>query len=203
MNKWWIGLATLCACTFAQADDSNWRLFAAVGMATGGDTIIAGTITNTTTNTVERYDIRAGTGTRYRVGAEYRLLGRFTLQGSIGRSVSDPMGVNGSLTFTTTPTELLAFVNLTDGLRVGGGVRQTSAEMTGTGVAARSPVVGTYTSTQGSVVEFQYLFSADNSNAGYKKTQVGIAFRLVQESFTHNALTFNGDHRELSLVLYF
>jgi hypothetical protein len=197
------GVAMVFICSFAGADDSNWRFFAAAGVANGGDTIAAGTIATVGTNQVLPFEIRPGTGTQFRMGADYRFIDRLTLQGSIGHSVTDPMGMDGSLEFTVTPIELLAFVNLTGGLRLGGGARKSYAEMTGSGKAAGWSGLGTYTSSQGSVVELQYLFSASNANSGYKRSQFGITLRLVTESFTHDSVTVNGDHREIGLALYY
>lgn len=203
MKKIMIGLAVACTCTFAQAEGSNWRFFAAAGLANGGDTIVSGTITTIGTNQVLPFEVKPGTGTQFRLGADYRLLDRLTVQGSIGRSVSDPMGMDGSLEFTTTPVEFLAFVNLTDALRIGGGLRKSHAEMTGSGKSAGWSGLGTYSSDQGSVFEVQYLFSDSGARLGSQKSQFGISLRLVKESFTHDSVTFNGDHREVGVSLYY
>lgn len=77
------------------------------------------------------------------------------------------MGMDGSLEFTTTPIEFLAFVNFFGELRIGGGVRKSFAEMTGSGKAAGWSGLGAYTSSQGSVVELQYLFSAADTNSKF------------------------------------
>jgi hypothetical protein len=70
---------------------------------TGAKPSLSGTITTIGTTQTLPFEIQAGTGTQYRLGADYRFADRLTLQGSIGRAVSDPMGMNGSLTFTVTP----------------------------------------------------------------------------------------------------
>lgn len=201
MKKLLVSLALMgvCAVAQAQAQTSKWRFFAGVGLSNGGETIAAGTITTIGTTQVLPFEIQAGTGTQYRLGADYRLADRVTLQGSIGRSVSDPMGMNGSLTFTLTPVELLGFVNMTDSLRIGAGVRKSSAEMTGTGISASWSGNGSYSSSGGSVVEAQYLFAMP----GAQKSQFGISARFVNESFNHNSVTFKGNTYEVGLALYY
>ena len=203
MNKLVVGLAVMSVCALAQAQNSNWRFFVGMGLSNGGETIASGTITTIGTTQVLPFEIQAGTGTQYRVGADYRLADRVTLQGSIGRSVSDPMGMNGSLTITLTPLELLGFVNITDALRIGAGVRKSSAEMSGTGISANWTGVGSYSSSGGSVVEAQYLFATSEAKPGAQKSQFGISTRFVNESFKHNSVTFKGNTYEVGLALYY
>lgn len=203
MNKLLIGAAMVGACTLAHAEGSKWRFFAGVGFSNGGETIASGTITTIGTTKVLPFEIQAGTGTQYRVGADYRISDRLALQASVGRSVSDPMGMNGSLTFTTTPVELLGFVNITEALRVGGGLRRTSADMTGTGVSAGWSGNGSYASTGGTVLEAQYLFATSEAKPNFQKPQFGISIRFVNESFSHDSVTFNGNTYEVGLVLYY
>lgn len=203
MKKVSIGLVLVCACALAHADGSNWRFFAGAGMSSGGETIVSGTITNVGTGNVVPFEIKPGTGTQFRVGADYRLSERVTLQGSIGRAVSDPMGMDGSLEFTTTPVELLAFVNLTDAFRIGGGLRKTSAEMTGSGKAAGWSELGSYSSTGGAVLEAQYMFAASGAKPSAQTPQLGLSLRFVNESFTHDSVSFGGNHYELGLALYY
>jgi hypothetical protein len=198
MKRVMAAAALVAACALAHADGSNWRFVAGVGFGSGGDTIASGSITTTGTNRVVDFDVKPGDGLQYRAGAEYRLADRVSLQASLGYSVSDPMGMNGSLTFTTVPVELLGFVNLTEAWRIGGGLRNSSAEMKATGVSANWSGAGTYTSSPGSVFEAQYL-----AKFGSQKSQFGGSFRYVSESFTHNSATFSGNHYELGLVLYY
>ena len=203
MKRAMTALALLAVCLLARADGSNWRFFAGLGIANGGESISSGTITNVSTGLQTPYDVRTGTGLQYRLGTDYRIAGRLTLQGSIGYSANDPMGNNGSLTFTTIPVEILGFVNLTEALRVGGGVRSTSAEMKGSGVSSGMSVIGTYASTVGTVAEAQYLFPLPNSTPGYQNSRFGVSLRYVTESFTHNSQTYNGNHVELGMALYY
>jgi hypothetical protein len=203
MRKVTLALALTGSCALANAEGSNWRLFAGFGFVNGGESISSGNITNTTTGNQTPYDVKTASGPQFRLGADYRIASRLTLQGSIGYSANDPMGYNGSLTFTTIPVELLGFVNLTDALRIGGGVRKTSAEMTATGVAANWPEVGMYSSNTGAVVEAQYLFPISAGQPGNQTSQFGVSLRYVAESFSHNAISYKGDHVEVGVALYY
>lgn len=201
MKKMMAAVAVMAGCACAQAQGSNWRGFASVGLAGGGEQITEGEIVMRGTTSSHHFQIKAGDGMQFRVGADYRLLSRLTLQGSVGYSTNAPMGDNGSLTFTTVPVELLAFVDLTHSLRVGGGARKTRADIKATGVAEGWPVTGDYESAGGGVIELQYLtaFTAQD------KTQFGISLRYVRESFTHRrtGFRFNGNHYEVAAALYF
>jgi len=201
MRRTIAAVAVMAACACAQAEGSNWRAFASVGLAGGGEQITEGDIVQRGTTSYHHFQIKAGDGLQFRAGADYRLLPRLTLQGSVGYSANAPMGDNGSLTFTTVPVELLAFVDLTNSLRIGGGARKTRADMKATGVAENWPETGEYESSGGGVVELQYLsgFSAQD------KTQFGISLRYVTETFTHSrtGFRFNGNHYEVAAALYF
>jgi opacity protein-like surface antigen len=201
MKKTMMAVAIAAACACAQAEGSNWRAFASIGLAGGGEEITEGDIVQQGTNSSHHFQIKAGDGLQFRVGADYRLLPRLTLQGSVGYSNNAPMGYNGSLTFSTMPVELLAFVDLTDSLRIGGGARKTRADMKATGVAENWPEVGIYDSSAGSVVELQYLSALSARN----KTQFGVSLRCVTETFTHSrtGFRFNGNHYELAAALYY
>jgi hypothetical protein len=187
----------------AQAEGSNWRFFGGLGLADGGDIISRGIIVQDGTNKELPFEIKAGGGTQYRAGVEYRLMERLSVQGSIGVSVADPMGYNGSLTFSTVPVEVMAFVNITEGARIGFGVRKTNARMAGTGVAANWPELGTYDSNGGTVLEAQYLFGNASARAGTERTQFGISLRVVDEKFTHTTVTVGGKHYEVGGIVYF
>ena len=184
---------------WAQAQ-SNWRFFAGAGIADGGETITAGNIVADGTNKLTSYSIKAGDGTQLRAGMEYRLMDRLSLQGSLGYHVSDPMGYNGSLTFTAVPIELMAFVNIKESLRFGAGVRKTTGELKGTGVASAWSVNGTYSGSVASVAEAQYLFGPTNAKSS---AQFGISIRAVNETLTHDGLSINGNHYEVGAALYF
>jgi hypothetical protein len=201
IEKILICLATVGACSLAQADESNWRFYAGIGMTDGGDTIVSSTITNTSNGLVQPFEIKAGTATEFRAGADYRIADWLSVQASIGHSDNAPMGVNGSLDFKKTPVELLAFANFTDAFRIGAGVRKTHAEMSGTGVVANWDGLGSYSSTRGSVVEAQYLFGL--SDAKSRHNLFGLSIRYVNETFAKDSVTFSGRHYELGGAYYY
>ncbi len=198
-----LALLLIAGSAAANAQSPNWRFFAGVGVADGGETITSGTIVTEGSNKVTPYTIKAGGGTQLRVGMEYRLMERLSLQGSLGYIVSDPMGYNGSLIFTAIPVEFIAFLNLTESLRVGAGVRKTTGEMKGTGVASAWSVNGTYSGSAASVVEAQYLFGNTETKTNAPRTQFGISIRAVNETFAHDGLSINGNHYEVGAALYF
>lgn len=203
MKKALLALATLTACLSVQAQDANWRMFAGVGYASGGEKIASGTITTVGTNKVLPFDIQAGSGFQERIGAEYRLGQRFTLQASLGHSASEAMGFDGSFDFTVIPLEVMGFMEVGTGFRIGAGARQSSAEMRGTGKAENAPVNGTYVSMQGAVVELQYLFQNGSAQAGSSHPQFGLSVRGVNEMFSHTLGNLNGNHYEIGAVLYY
>jgi hypothetical protein len=201
MKRTVTAVAVMAACVCAHAEGSNWRFLAGIGIAGGGEQITAGTITTIGTTESRPFQINVGDGMQFRVGADYRLLPRVTLQGSVAYSTTGPSGTNGSFTFTTVPLEFLGFIDITTSLRLGGGVRKSQADMKTTGVAEDWIGSGTYTGSDGGVVELQYLtpFSAQD------KTQFGVSLRYVTETFTHDrtGTRFNGNHYELAAALYF
>ena len=205
MKQWVWMVALVGACTASQAQTvapSPWRFFAGGGMASGGDTIFSGTITTDGTTQVVPFQVTPG-GPKFRLGGDYRLGERITVQGSVGMSTSDPMGYNGSLTFANNPVELLVFANLTDALRAGLGARQSFARMAATGKVESWPGVGRYESNAAGVAEVQYLFSTDDSKPAHSRPQFGLSVRGVNETFTHHSESFSGNHYELGLVLYY
>jgi hypothetical protein len=198
-------LATLLVAgsAIAQAQSSDWRFFGGVGIADGGETITSGNIVTQGTNKLTPYTIKAGGGTQWRAGMEYRLMDQVSLQGSLGFVVSDPMGYNGSLTFTSVPVEFMAFVNVTENIRLGAGVRKSTARIRGTGIAENWPETGEYSGSAAGVVEAQYLFGPANTKRNLQHTQFGISLRAVNETFTHDGLSINGNHYEVGVALYF
>lgn len=201
MKRMIAAFAVATACASAQAETSNWRFLASIGLAGGGEQITEGSITTVGTSNTHRFQINTGDGMQFRIGADYRLLSRLTLQTSVGYSSAAPMGMNGSLTFTTIPVELLAFVDITSSLRIGGGARKTQADMKATGVSENWIGAGTYSGSQGGVVELQYL----TGFSGQDRTQFGISLRYVTETLTHDrtGTRFNGNHYELAAALYY
>ena len=204
MKKWMALVVVLGAwLSQAHAEDSPWRVYAAAGIATGGDTILQSRITEHGTTRTVPFDVKPGTGVPVRLGAEYRIAAPLSLRASVGRSITDPSGYNGSVTFTATATEVMALFNATNALRLGLGARQSTAVIQGTGVAQNWPQVGTYDGKNGSVIEAQYLFSNDATHPKSRQAEVGVTLRFVNESFLRDGVNFNGDHYEVGLALYF
>ena len=209
MKQWVWGLALMGVGVASQAQQlqgeasAPLRFFVGAGMAGGPDTIFSGTITTQGTTQVLPFQVTAGGGPQFRIGADYRLGDRITVQGAVGMYASEPMGINGSVTLSNNPVELLAFVNLTDAFRVGGGIRKSFARMAATGVAESWSGTGYYDSNVGSVAELQYLFASDEAKPGRSRAQFGVSARWVNETFTNNASSYSGNHYELGLVLYY
>ncbi len=193
----------LLGCAAAQAQSSPWRVYGGLGLADGGDTVVSGTIVTDGTNKVLPFKIKAGGGVQIRAGMEYRFTDRVSAQGSVGYVISDPMGYNGSFTFTNVPVEAMAFFNLTEALRLGAGVRKSTATLKGTGVVAYSDVNGDYSGSVGQVLEAQYLFGSPSSARSATSAQFGLSLRLVREELTHAGTTLKGDHYEIGAALYF
>jgi len=202
MKKWMLVLLGAWM-SVAHADDSPWRVYAGGGIATGGDTVYKNIIVQEGTNLVIPFEIKTGTGIPMRVGAEYRLSAPFSVRASLGRKVSDPMGYNGSATFTTTSTEVMGLFNVTNALRLGLGARQSTAVMQATGIVSNIEEIGSYNGKNGAVVEVQYLFSNDAAHPRSRQPEVGVTLRVVNEAFQRDSVNFNGDHYELGLALYF
>lgn len=203
MKKIFITTVILISSFAASAQEDHWRFVAALSYADGGQKIASGTIVTIGTNKVTPFDIQAGIGFQERIGAEYRLSERITVQGTIGHSASEAMGINGSADFTTIPFELLGFVDVGNGFRLGGGLRQSSAEFRGTGVVANFPPNGTYVGSTGSVLEIQYLFKNSPVQSAISSAQFGMSVRGVSETFTHTLGQISGDHYEVGVVLYY
>lgn len=203
MKKLMLGLALATMAQFAQADDgSAIRFYAGIGITHGGDTLASGEIQNEQSGVLTPFNIRPGTSAELRVGADYRLSDRFHIQASVGYADQSPQGTNGSLDFRENPIELMGFANIWQGLRVGAGVRKSYAQFSGSGVGAEWPGLGKYTSSHGSVLEVQYLFSTD----GHYESQHGLgglSLRVVNEDLTHDNYTINGHHYEFGGVLYY
>ncbi|MBC7916286.1 MAG: hypothetical protein H7Y28_00615 [Rhodoferax sp.] len=200
MKKLIVCIAMVGASLAAHAQDSNWRFVGGLGAASGGEKITSGDITVIGTTQVVPYSVGPGEGIQKRIGFDYRVASRFTLQATIGHMSSEPSGVNGSYDFTVVPAEFMGFVDLPYGLRLGAGLRKSSAELRGKGVVENSPVNGTFKSDGGAVVELQYMFSGADKPKG---PQFGISLRAVSEKFKHTLGELNGDHKEIGVVLYY
>lgn len=187
----------------AQEHSNGWRVVGGLGLGGGGETITSGTITNVSNNTVIPFEIKPGEGPQFRLGAEFSVGSTLALQTTIGHSAVAPMGFNGSLTFTTVPLEVVALAPVGNSVRLGLGVRKAFAEMSGTGVASNSPVLGVYEASVGGVAEVQYFFGAGAGSALNPRTQFGVSARYITETYKRNGYTFDGNHYELGVVLYY
>lgn len=196
-------LALIGMAATAHAQSSGWRFVGGLGLGGGGETITSGTITNVSNNSVVPFEIRPGAGPQLRMGAEFPLGSALALQATVGHSAVAPMGFNGSLTFTTIPLEVVALVPLGEQLRLGLGLRKAYAELTGSGVAANSPALGVYDTSLGGVAEVQYLFASGPGGSLKQQSQFGLSVRYVAETYQRNGYSFNGNHYELGVVLYY
>jgi hypothetical protein len=185
-----------------EASPPSVRLFGNFGYGFGGDTLASGTYTNGST-----YEVKAGTGVQFAIGADARVAEKVTIQGSVGYHSHSTTASNGEIAFKRTPIELLAFYDVTKQFRLGGGVRKsTGAEMTVSGAAVGSAAAGKYDSSTGAVLEGQYFFSPAASTAGSRKAQFGLSLRYVTENYTlqnSNTGAKNGNHGAIGLVMYY
>jgi hypothetical protein len=183
--------ALALASTLATAQSAPLRsnLFVNIGYGSGGDTLVNVPMTN---GSVE--DVKAGKGVTLKGGVEFWVGQNATFQVSAAYHVDTINATNGDVTFSRWPIEGLLFWNLSDQVRVGGGLRKTtSAKLSGSGAAAS---LGTYhfDSSTGIVLEGEYLFTP----------QAGITLRYVKESFTVNGgPSISGDHVGMGLNYHF
>lgn len=165
------------------------NLFANIGYGAGGDTLASVTLVNGDTQS-----IKAGKGVTLKGGVEFWVGQNATFQLSAAYQVDDTTATNGNITFSRWPLEGLMFWNLSEQVRLGGGLRKaTSAKLRGSGVASN---FGTYQldSSTGIVLEGEYLFSP----------HAGLTLRYVKESFTVNGgPSISGDHVGLGLNWHF
>jgi hypothetical protein len=165
-------LATLAAAGGAHAQYGGVRGILGMGLTTGGDTLASIQYTDGSTD-----DIRAGGLVHVYGGLEVRLTPQVTMQGTIGYQVDETSSnSNGSLRFSRYPVELLAHVQISPNVRVGGGVRFVNdAKVSGGGVL--SGVEIDYASTTGGVIEGEYLVTPS----------IGLKLRFVGEKYTPSA----------------
>ena len=180
MKKMIVCAAMFGASLAAHAQDSNWRFYFGLGASSGGDTLYSGIKTIDGSNQVVDYTISPGNGIQKRIGFDYRIADRFTLQASVGHYNADVSGYNGGFDFTIVPVEFMGFMDVASGLRIGAGLRKSSAELRATGVVASAPFAGTFKSDGGAVLEVQYLFSSAERKNGKLVPQFGISLRHHQ-----------------------
>ena len=223
MLKKFVLLGALLACQAgAQADESPWRGYAALGMTAGGDTLAKTQVTDRQTGETQNIDLRAGRVLgSLTLGAEYRVSELVALRatGSYGRQGTTQYekgsynpdtqryegghSYDGGLSFSTLSGELTCLFSVTPAIRIGVGARQSVGELTGTGSLASLSNTGSYSGAPGSVVELQYLFGKSNRHSEEGEPAWGINLRAVRETFTNNGTEFNADHVGIGLIGYF
>lgn len=138
----------------AQAADAGapFRFLLGVGLTGGGDTLVTVPFTDGSQDS-----IKAGGIVHLYGGGEYRVSDRFALQATVGYHINDTRAAsNGSVRFTRIPVDVLALFNVTDQIRLGGGVQFVGdAKLRGSGVA--SNISQSYDSITGAIVEGEYL----------------------------------------------
>lgn len=203
MKKLVIGLMVATGCAWAHAQSKEWRFYGHLGTGFGGDTIAEGTYINTG----GAWSVKTGMGLEYKLGFDYRVAPRVTLQTSFGNQRSTTYATNGEISMNTNSLEFMGFYDLTPSVRLGGGVRTlTMAEVKASGVASGFQAAGRYDSTPGAVVELQYVLDATERKDGSGPGQFGISVRYVDERLTQsgvNGPSKNGSYTGLGLFLYF
>ena len=149
------------------------------------------------------WELSAGNGLKYALGADYRISEKVTLQATVGKELSTVPASNGDLTFNRTPVELLGFVDLSKDFRLGAGLRNsTNSSVSSSGAGNNYPSIGNWSASVGAVVEAQYIFDSKMKADG-GVSQFGVNLRLVSENFTKDAVTKSGDHYEVGVFLYY
>lgn len=192
MNKLFLAATLAFGTTFgAQAADANApiRFLAGFGMTYGGDTLVTVPYTDGTTD-----NITAGGLFHFYAGGEYRASDRVALQATLGYHSHRTNGSDGSVRFDRVPVDLLAMVNVTPNVRIGGGAQIVlSPQLKGTGVVSNVNVK--FKNTVGGVVEGEYVFAQS----------LGLKLRYVAENFRpkNGGETQSGNHVGVMLSYYF
>jgi hypothetical protein len=165
-------LAAVAAASGAQAQLSGVRGILGIGLTNGGDTLATIAFTDGSTA-----DLRAGGLVHFYGGVEVRLAPQVTMQGTFGYQVDDTgSNSNGALRFSRYPLELLAHVQVSPYVRIGGGARFVNdAKVSGDGVLSGIEIE--YGSTTGAVIEGEYLVTPN----------IGLKLRAVSERYTPRA----------------
>lgn len=199
MKNWLIGSVLVLGSTLAQAQAPTVRFHGNLGYSAGGATLASGNYTNGTS-----YRVSAGSGLILALGADVRVTDALTLQATFGSHVDQTNAENGEIAFKRSPVELLAFYDMSEKFRLGGGVRKAqNAELTATGAGLTVVTPGAYESTMGVVLEGQYFFQPYSAE---RKARFGLGVRLVSESFKRvngSAETRDGSHLGVSMLFYY
>ena len=166
-----LAIATLGAAqaqNVAQAPEAKqMRFLVGMGLTVGGDKLAHATYTDG-----DNINIRAGEMIAFNTGIDYRVTPEFSFQATIGYHTDRAGAKNGDLSFTRIPMELLAYYNVNQQWRIGGGARYVSSPKLSSSGAA---YIGNY--------EFKNALSAV-AEAEYMMGQHwGFKVRLVSEKF--------------------
>lgn len=174
---------------------SDWRFVGRLGVGFGGENIEQGYYVGG-----KYWELSTGSGMKYALGADYRLAPKVVVQATLGRDISTVPADQGDQYFSRNPVEILGLVDITNAIRMGVGVRQsTNAAVVANGAYVTDPMNGAYDASPGFVFEAQYIISA-SEKAG-SRSQFGVSLRFVSETFKKSGMTFKGDHGELAFVL--
>lgn len=203
MKRFFMGLMLMAAAFAAHADAPRLRFLGSVAYGWGGDQLINGAYTNGTS-----FELLAGTGWTWTVGADLRLFKGFHLQTSVGQQRNRVTAANGDFNFQRTPVEFMGFISATEQLRFGLGLHKTfGAKLTGTEAAYGWTGTGNYETSLGGVFEVQYLFSPPSQSE--RAAVWGMNFRYIHENFTLSAAdggtgeAKSGDQMVVGLVFYY
>lgn len=195
------------ASTVASAQVPTFRFFGDIGYAQGGDSLVNAYWVNGSGQYAGAINLNAGDGYVISLGADMRLADRWTVQANVGYETKRVAGANANLIFDRYPVELLGFYEPTPNIRLGAGVRKSlGAIVTATDAAQGIAGSGSWDSTPGPVLEFQYLFNeAPRQSRG---AVTGLRARYVQESYSQTdstgvLQTRSGNHAELGLFFYY
>ncbi|MEN9712861.1 MAG: hypothetical protein RLY90_1122 [Pseudomonadota bacterium] len=192
-----VALAVSAIAAQAQvAEPSKFGFVGALGINSGGDTLVKGQYTNG-----EPFSIKAGNGVLLSFGMTYALNPSVDLQGTVGIESDSTNASNGSIKFDRMPIEALAFYNFSDKYRLGGGFRSaTGAKLSSSGVA--SGLNADLNAGVGVVLEGQYMLGSKNSASRFHPA---LYLRYVSEKYTSPQTneSINGNHLGLGVAVYF
>lgn len=153
---------------YAQSAPDPLRFMVGIGLTAGGQNVATAQYTDGSSN-----NISAGTGVQLMTGVDYRLNQSVSFQATVGFRGRVALASNGDASFNRYPIELLAYYNVNEKWRVGGGIQYINhPSLYGTG--ALSNLNEDFKSTTGVILEAEY----------FPISHLGIKFRAVKESYT-------------------
>lgn len=200
-----LALVGLGACQAAVAietsqEPSPLRLYGRGGLSTGGSTIKSGTYVNTGTT----YDIRAGGGVTFAVGAEWQVTDAIAVQATVGTQSEKTDATDGEAKFSRRPKEVVVFYQLAPQWKLGAGARQDTDvqfSMRKDGVMDRT---WKFDDASGKVLELQYLFSPRDKTVR-RSLQAGFSLRFIQQSHREplSGERYGGNQLGLNFFAYY